>query len=1202
MSGYREVFSDRLSQSLIGPGCDVYAAPIESEVIGDYPLQRYYSGILFPERQVASPDEENGASEFGNSDDDPDDDEYTGSQDKTVNSGKRKPEGDDDKEGFVPANQYFPTNCGLTFCVNPELDSIKVIITGGYYKNASHQDVAVPFTETEKDFLFSHLPEEFKLKLTWEDGKLFFNSKPEGKTKGGRSGDFGVTQQLRKKEELKDRIELEKLDRLLLPENRLWERVPFDKEIELNLNKSIDEYIVINEGDKKLKCLTKIITNKTTGKKYVKALLFNASEKQSQKHFNNSNKKLNLKSFFQVQLSVTHESIQSYKPSFVSNKFDPEADLINYHYRSIESFGIGHGCAVNWQKSNNSKTIHTTFFPEVDIPTVSNDFKDNPFISQLQESEQRSLESILDVKNLSIWSALKDKGEIIDKLKQFVNAYSKWIETQKASAKTEPGFETYAVTYINKQEKARDRLLHNIELLGKEENQKAFNCFLYANTAMYIQMVISGDDRMARKHKDIADFDPAEDIYDSLEFFQNYEEKTIAYRPFQLAFLLLNISSVIEDQAPDRKIVDLLWFPTGGGKTEAYLAVAAFTILWRRTHKLELSSGVSVIMRYTLRLLTAQQFERASRLICALDFLRAKTSKFGSEPITIGMWVGAATTPNTFADASEVAKKIDDAVHAINNGKAANPYEKNDFQVEACAWCGCKTISVVPATQKYIHGFDDRGKVSCLNNDCHFSDLKNNSIPVCVVDDALYASPPTLLFATVDKFAMLSHKAEGHRFFNSRPLDNCLPPDLIIQDELHLLNGPLGSIVGLFERIVEELCSRGSSKPKIIASTATTRNTDAQIQSLYNREVAVFPPSGIRHDDSFFAFTTKNSLRKYIGFMPTGKTGMDTQLEIMSHLLFARTELLLELRKSQQGDQELVNRYLDNYWTLVSYYNSLKDVGKTYNKINTEVYDKVRLLHQRHYLNNSLYDFTYRGLIGRTRELTSRIPSNKVKPILNELDAHLTISKNQVNNTYQVDHSVDVVLASNMISVGLDVGRLNLMLVNGQPRNVAEYIQASSRVARRDAGIVFNLLDANRAREKSYFENYLNFHTSFYKYVEPISLTPFTEITLDRMLNSILICYVRHKKGKEAHYFDGDVEALEEIISHCIDDEDIKSYMKSKMADLARDWKEKIKTANQLKATLNYKGKANFLISDDEPWDIMYSMREIDTSGVISVN
>ncbi len=1193
----RDFFSIQIQKSLLGPGSDVFALPENEEVISEYPLQRYYTGILFPEKTINSPDEQDGRDEVGAEKED-DDIEIIRDENQDAPESKNSSSSYKDDEAFVVANQYFPTNIGLTVCLQPQTKEIEVIISGAYYKLATPSETKIVFSSDEKNELYTKLSDDTKSRLQYENDMLFFIQEPKGKTKGGRTEDYAIPQKLRSSKEGSLHI-IDKFERLLTPDNRLWKRVPFSEPIKIDATVKNSRISVITEGDRKLELLTKNINDKKTGNKYLKCLLYNASPKHPQNRFTNSNKQLNRNSFFQVKLSISSSDILPYKqPSFSINQFDLEANLVNYQYRSIKEYAIGHGCGIFSQKENNITTVCTTFLPEIDLPLVSNKLDENPFFNKIEQNVKTSLNNILEIKELSIWSKTED-NTVFQGLRDFVSMYKNWIDLQIQEANKEPEYKDYSYKLIAKQESALQRLSESIDLL--EKNKDAYECFRYANAAMYIQLITSTDNRFAKKHKDLKEITDNKEVYDNLDFFKDYNQSLFAYRPFQLAFFLLNLKSIINpSNSEERNLVDLLWFPTGGGKTEAYLAVSAFTILWRRLINPENYQGVSVIMRYTLRLLTSQQFERASRLISALEFLRVKSGKFGTNRITIGMWVGAATSPNSFDDAKLTHKNIEEEKEKLNKGKNGNPDDKNNFQIQACPWCGCKVISKNPKNGKFNNAFTEKGEMKCLNDDCHFSDLNDNEIPVYVVDEYLYQNPPTLLFATVDKFAMLSHKPQGNRFFNSQN-DDLLPPDLIIQDELHLLNGPLGSVVGLFERLVEELCTKNDIKPKIIASTATTRNTDLQIRNLYNRNVAVFPPSGIHYNDSFFAYTLLKSKRKYIGFMPTGKTGMDSQLKLLANLLFARSELLQRLRKEHGPNQAQIWKDLDPYFTIVSYYNSLRDVGKTYNKVNDEIYNEYRRLLKHFNKDNPLYNFMNSSLVSRTEELTSRVPSNKIKQTLDKLEAPLEV-KQISKEQFSIEKGVDLVLASNMISVGIDVGRLNIMLINGQPRNVAEYIQASSRVARSNQGIVFNLLDANRAREKSHFENYHSFHHAYYKFVEPLSLTPNTEITFDKMLNSILVGYIRHKLGKQAHDFvAADVLSVEKLIESTVGEIQLKTYLTNRLNVLAENWLDKISTANSVGETLRYNGDKHALISKSEPWNLMFSMREIDKQGVILI-
>ena len=1241
----RDVFKERLHQALIGPGADVWELKDgnevaqkliknsentaqgkmreldDSEILSNFPLQTYYSAMLFPEREQASTHGE-------------------GQDDKTLDSKPGKPienakeikkeeveekgADDDGKSGGdkaenatkdkTEANSYFPTNFGLTFCVASDVQTIKVAFTAGLYADIGEKWLERKVKIDKYDFEAlknnPHFP--FKDEIWYEgdeqSGYLFLsaNSKTTPSELRARLRPF-YQQEGDKSEKALERFKI-------LISERAYKRQQFKTELEIPIQNG-QEYDIFTKNDEPIaKCYLKVYEYRE--QRYVKIVLKNTFEKHPREKFSFANEVLNQKTLFQTGIRV-EAALLPYKSYLSANPFDKESQIIDFQYRDSKNYGIGHGCAVRWSGAEEPAWIETTFLPEVKIPAVTNEFR----------SETKHLEPVARLKNLSVWSGW-DKDKTISELRAFVNVYENWIrEDQEQEAKKHPNQRTITDGIIDKQRNNVERLHRNIDLLASDE--AVFQCFQLANTAMLIQMIISIDKRFGAKEKEWSEISQDLETYKTLDyktlsFFENYEtsdyhreinkNKPIAYRPFQLAFLLLNLEPTVNLDSPDRrKVVDLIWFPTGGGKTEAYLALTAFTILWRRLQYPENYEGVSVIMRYTLRLLTSQQFERASRLIVALEFMRRRQKELqvslGDKPITIGMWVGLATTPNNLKIAgeklgvnSDEEKTIDKQVRKLNlkiregeqieNADAA--YRYNVFQISACPWCGCKTITK-NAAGEFKHGYSiqpDHFKISCRNTKCDFYD----KIPVDVVDESLYNYPPTLLFATVDKFAQLAHVAVGHKFFNSLK-DNGLPPDLIIQDELHLLNGPLGSVVGLFELLVERLCTKGKHTPKIVASTATTRNTDYQIGSLYGgRQVNVFPPQGLSATDNFFSKTTNESKRLHVGFMPTGKTMIDAQVfAVMPNLLLARV-----LLKDYVSEEDTFS----NYWTLVSYYNSLKSVGKIYNKVGDEIYNALRQLHDRLQMKQTAYN--YYSLASRTQELTSRVESSKIKTVLKDLEAHFQLVKEGEKEYLKVKGTIDLVLASNMFSVGIDIGRLNVILMNGQPKNIAEYIQASSRVARRNEGIVINLLDGNSARERSYFENYVPFHQAYYRFVEPLTVTPFTEITFEKVLNCILVTYVRQIQGKNATEFDGQINDLITLIQNRIPEkeENLKAYAENILRSLATDWYKRAQDKISIQGTLDYKGD---LMQDDalganSMWAIMQSMRDVDTTSLIEIS
>jgi len=1192
MSNYvnepRLIFRDTIKKNLIGPGSDVFISDIETEIISDYPLSRYYSGILFPERDI---DVSIGEKETNDANAEIEDDDLETETPETENTNEDSNEDIDKSKNLEPekeyseANQYFPTNFGLTFCVPKDVKTLTV--TFNYAKYIQIKPTEGTIEISEEDFKkFSENPYNSVSKyFKYENGLMSLNK--EVFDRGGLSvrnyrGRFKENEQ---QTELINSVAYKKGELLL---GRLWKRVkrePINVELnltEINVNESKEYPLDKAEDNSIVACYYKKIYETNYGK-FIKILLANRLNHPKNK-FSFGNELLNTKAIFQGEISISGVTFLPYKQLSENNPFDEELNLINFQYRKENSFAIGHGCAVNWNDNKNPTELKTTFLPEVDIKNYSNAFKET-FPSELKE--------ITELKKLSIWSDL-DKSTIIQKLKLFVNEYKKWI-TEQEKTNADDNYKMSLNTILEKQNKTYNRLIKNIDFLN--ENEVAFKSFMLANTAMYIQMLISDKNLFGEKGVELSEI-KKDFKYNDLNFFKNHTFKP-NYRPFQLAFFLLNIESIIKEDSDDRNnVVDLLWFPTGGGKTEAYLAITAFTIISRRILHGKDSDGVSVIMRYTLRLLTAQQFERATKLILSLDFLRRffKSNDeyyFGENKVSIGMWVGASTTPNSYQDGKKIYDKIFAQITRLNNNLSGDYRKENIYPITSCSWCGCNLIT---KNDHYNYDLGYRAtnnsfSTSCLNPSCAF----RAELPIYFVDDKIYQNPPTLLFATVDKFAMLSHREEGHHLFNSQD-EKKLPPDLIIQDELHLLSGPLGSITGLYESIVELLSTKGKRKPKIITSTATTRNTEQQVAMLYgNRELNIFPPMGVTYDDNFFSYVSTESKRKHVGFMPTGKTALNSQIRILGNLLLARIELYKYYRVKENLSQEEAISRENNFWTIVSFYNSLRDVGKVYNKVPAEISDFLKLLHNRYQLNKQVYGLNYFGLAGRTKELTSRIESNSIKKLLNELEMPFSlITKDSMSF---VQNTVDLVLASNMFSVGIDIERLNVMLMNGQPKNVAEYIQASSRVGRKDKGIVINLLDANRSRDKSYFENYVPFNNAYYKFVEPLSVTPFTEIALDKVLASLLVCYVRHKQGlyldKRAKEFTGNYEELKIFISERIKNKKQLEYALEKLKVLSEKWTAK-------EGDLTYKILIKKM-SDLDDWSLMMSMREIDTNSIVKI-
>ena len=871
--------------------------------------------------------------------------------------------------------------------------------------------------------------------------------------------------------------------------------------------------------------VTKNSRDNDSSKRYLKVQLENTStafEEDGKHYFSIVTEKVNQRCFFGVEIKIESDLLCPYRQQSKNMDINDDVDQLDFLYRSIKDYGIGHLCSVDWSISDNYKMVKSEFIPSFETPDVEpvpRDKYDSVFVEEgnmLVPKPYLKDNKALEFKWLSIFSEASN-DEIVEKLLAFVESYGSWISKLKQHAQDNE----FAKQNILQCEMDFHRMKNNIKLL-LENNSQNIESFRLMNASMFIQLW---------HNKNSTDEKTTKDFYEKVSD-HIFGEFPATWRPFQIAFILLNLDGIFQrSDDPQWKqrseLVDLVWFPTGGGKTEAYLGIIALVIInRRRTENVGKNGGTTAIMRYTLRLLATQQFQRAMRVILALEQLRIwEETKLGIEPISIGLYVGKDSLPNTAKDLAEECAKWGN----INDGK--RPESK--IPLDKCPFCG--------QTLEYIN---DGGvsvpniKFRCGNISCAFSDL----LPVMLCDEDIYKTPPTLLFGTVDKFAAIGHKVstdkkdinkDARRIFGKGLLKN-MPPDLIIQDELHLLLGPLGSAVSLFESAVNQLCSYEKQlpdgtkvivRPKIISSTATTRNTELQIRALYDRNVNIFPKNGIDYDDSFFAFFKREKInnqvkyiakRKYMGILPTGRTQMTTQMRLIATMFVHRA--LFEKEYASELSDKKVEKAMDFYHSIIAYFNSLKEVGKTDAQFYTEFTKYTRRLFKRVLHNSNMlecyygYDSSF-----KKSELTGRLSGSEV---VDELAAvaqrwndskRLPYKRNVQDLIWQRGTTPpDLILATNMISVGLDVDRFNTILMNSMPRNIAEYIQASSRVARNELGLVITLHNPFRSRDLSHFEKFREFHEKLYYYVEPISITPFSKKSVERYFPLYLATMIRH--------------------------------------------------------------------------------------------
>ncbi|MCA9058978.1 MAG: hypothetical protein KDA85_10780 [Planctomycetaceae bacterium] len=507
--------------------------------------------------------------------------------------------------------------------------------------------------------------------------------------------------------------------------------------------------------------------------------------------------------------------------------------------------------------------------------------------------------------------------------------------------------------------------------------------------------------------------------------------------------------------------MDLLWFPTGGGKTEAYLGLVAFVSIYRRlsVENPDDGAGVATIMRYTMRLLTTQQFIRASAMICACEALRrgrigsSLKDRLGSTPFSIGLWVGENATPNTRQAAFD---------------SRADRSKPSPIQLASCPCCRQKLRWRQARPSSAV-------EVICETEGCLLSG--DEPLPVWTVDEDVYGERPTLLIGTVDKFAQIVRRPETTLLMG---VGSKAQPQLILQDELHLISGPLGTLAGLYEAALDTILSANGTPPKIIGSTATIRRAPQQVLALFDRGTCQFPPPGLSADDSGFTVIAPNLPgRRYVGVTTAGRSAKFTLQAVSASLL-------------QTAFAGLPQEQRDYYWTLVTYFNSLRELGGALVLMQDDVHDTISLI------------ATARGEarrpLGEVSELTSRRTQREIRDMLDLLVKPAGDPA-----------ALDVVLATNMVSVGVDIARLGLMIVNGQPKTMAEYIQSTSRVGRGEVpGLVVPILNNGKPRDRSHFETFRTWHSTLYREVEATSVTPFASRARDRALHAVLVAVIRH--------------------------------------------------------------------------------------------
>lgn len=1018
---------------------------------------------------------------------------------------------------------------------------------------------------------------------------------------------------------------------------KVWQRIPCGGKIVLPLIEGVIPHQAPDSEFPEVRVQGSIRAKNANGDRLVTLFLVNAQEEPDTNR--------DTAWVFQPELIVRSDmeaakrAIFRRRPVLDADVIDPEREALEMIYRNRVEFAVGHGVAVHAETADDvtlATEVRTTVMPQYEVQVTETpglDPSDRPAMREMVSS------GLLDMQRL----ATLEIDTLVDALGMLTKDYAAWINEQRARVGAEViGYDTQSQQAMDRCQEIHLRLQQGIDTLKTDE--KALAAFRFANRAMANQRLHSIYSLERRRGKDVS----FEDILK--------KEKT-SWRPFQLAFLLLSIPSMADPSHPDRvepveAYADLLWFPTGGGKTEAYLGVAAFTMAIRRMQGnlggFDSSRGLAVIMRYTLRLLTLQQFQRATALICAMEVLRREAldkgdKSLGTESFTIGLWVGNKVTPGTTDESHE-------AIEAIRNPGRNTAGTTSPAQLTSCPWCGSE---IKPGRDVKVDKNQGRTKVFCGDpiKRCDFS--KGDGIPVLTVDEEIYHRPPTMMIATVDKFAMMAWRGQvrtlfgrvgqecerhgllwkgtdcntGHHASGNLPparvksINPIRPPDLIIQDEFHLISGPLGTMVGLYEAAVDELCGWTldgmTVKPKIIASTATVRKAKEQVNNVFMRRVSVFPPHGLDVEDNFFSVqrSIENKPgRRYLGVCSPGSSRPAMLIRVYTAFLTAA--------------QELFDRFgepADPYMTMVGYFNSLRELGG----MKRLAEDDVQTRSYRVQMSMVERPALAQRSINNIRELTSRVSSQDIPKYLDNLEVKFKSEFDAAAGKY-VTHwqegdtrAIDVVLATNMLSVGVDVNRLGLMAVNGQPKGTAEYIQATSRVGRTFPGLVCTVLTWARPRDLSHYETFEHYHATFYKHVEAQSVTPFSPRAMDRGLTGSLLSLMRLENdgfspnegagqlsmSNQAEIVDA-IKVLATRAGNVAEDNARKQLAETELKERADEWAKEVSKGGRILAYEKRgpdKDKTVALIKSPglqawDNWTVPMSMREVEPGVRLIMN
>jgi hypothetical protein len=1067
---------------------------------GETPLQRYGAGLLHPRNDVPGPGSDEPAAATQTAEELAGDAAVETAQvvvveteepalsDAGAESVDAASAGQDDDFEVASADMYQPSVMGISFCIEDEPGEIVV---------------ALPAQKK----LFWQLPDATPFPVNGNYERCVKVVRPEG----GSEQSFDAWRRVpATTAETYERFELGKLKPGVTESRKLDLPCGLPLEIQLFPRRMHGKWVIT--------CVLRNLQDAgtlTTQEERIRSVLFQA--------------------YFEVRVQAGAKFSRYPEGVRPFEQFDDDEQTLALLYRDAATWAIGHGCAAGWEGVDGDapEVIFADVMPAVELPSLTPDI--GGLDGQLITLSMRELAGL---------PPFAEGGAGWQAITRLANEYAAWIaarEQERAGLDTH--YKDVAERHLDDCRQCLTRIRRGIAILQKDET--ALEAFRLANQGMLLQQIASKQ----IEHRPLSRLDgyvAAEELPPGKPrtawdvWAAGTERPNVGrWRAFQAAFLLMSIAGLVDGHSDDREIVDLIWFPTGGGKTEAYLAVAAFYMfhqrLITRPDDALRRDGTNVFMRYTLRMLTTQQFQRAASLICAMEQIRVRLRaesarlKLGERCFSLGLWIGGDGSPNTW-----------DGARAEIRNYSRGEVEGNPLVLTECPWCRSaigrlasgRATRYASRNENNLAGLAESNKrpyLKCSDTRCSYGG-EHDRLPVEVVDQSFYESPPSMFIGTADKFAMMAWRPESGTLFGfhhgatGAVTRVSQPPGLIIQDELHLISGPLGTIYGLYEGVIERFCSTedrtGLIRPKIIASTATIRGAKEQVRAVYAREgLQLFPSPGLQMGDSFFGRYAKEGERfaegrLYLGIHASGyRSFLTTQVRTFSAALFRAWMF-------DDGDK-------DAWWTLVAFYNSLRELGGARTLFDSDIASRLKDYSFRYGLKGSEQRY-----LNTVEELTSR----RGQAELVQLMDRLALDWNEKG-------SIDACLASNIIEVGIDIDRLALMAVVGQPKSTAQYIQVTGRVGRRwteRPGLILSMFNPAKSRDRSHFEQFHSYHRRLYERVEPTSATPYSVEAVERALAGVLLVWARqcHKAdspGEAFGSYDGYLQdALDLLIERCM--------------------------------------------------------------------